>query len=138
MTLNQLGKAAYENAISHALYGRVSNVPERISFIHSEVSEALEDFRRRRMSLEFREDGKPTGFPSELADALLVLVALAYEEGVDLDEAVKAKLAYNRRRTDWGPPFGCPGCGHPKHKSGSCLMYVGGHMCECGKGASTG
>jgi NTP pyrophosphatase (non-canonical NTP hydrolase) len=98
MTLNQLGQEAYDNAKAHGFYDDPPSVPERLCLIHSEVSEALEDFRDGKMDLSFEENGKPVGFPSELADSLIRIVDLAYYLGIDLDEAVKVKMAYNQTR----------------------------------------
>ena len=36
-----------------------SPIPERLALIHSEVSEALEDYREGKMVTTLREDGKP-------------------------------------------------------------------------------
>jgi NTP pyrophosphatase (non-canonical NTP hydrolase) len=62
------------------------------------VSEALEDYRDGNMEPATTESGKPIGFPSELADALIRIVDLAYYKGIDLDEAVRVKMAYNITR----------------------------------------
>jgi NTP pyrophosphatase (non-canonical NTP hydrolase) len=96
--LNDLGKAAYDNAVAHGFYEEPPSVPERLCLIHSEVSEALEDYRDGNMEPATTESGKPIGFPSELADALIRIVDLAYYKGIDLDEAVRVKMAYNITR----------------------------------------
>lgn len=41
-TLNELAKAAYENAKAKGFYDKPVNFPERIALIHAELSEALE------------------------------------------------------------------------------------------------
>jgi hypothetical protein len=51
-------------------------VPEKIALLHSEVSEALEEWRDGRMAFEMEywpceKVGKPVGFPSELADVVI-------------------------------------------------------------------
>lgn len=70
-----------------------------LALIHSEVSEATEDVRTRRMDPTTREDGKPEGFPSELADIAIRLFDVAGALGIDLDEAIVAKMRFNETRT---------------------------------------
>jgi hypothetical protein len=41
---------------------------------------------------------KPTGFPSELADLIIRVLDLAASERIDIDTAVRLKVAYNATR----------------------------------------
>ncbi len=70
---------------------------EDIALLHSEVSEALEAFRDGDMG-SIREDGKPEGVDSELADVLIRLLDMSYRYGIELETAVLRKLAYNTTR----------------------------------------
>jgi NTP pyrophosphatase (non-canonical NTP hydrolase) len=96
MTLNEYGRLSEQNREARGFAD--DPVPERIALLHSEVSEAFEDYRNHRMDLSIRADGKPEGFPSELADIFIRLVGFAHSQGVDLDDAVAKKMAYNRMR----------------------------------------
>ena len=73
------------------------NIPEKLCLIHSEVSEALEDYRDGNLQADY-EGSKPVGFPSEMADILIRVFDLAGALGIDLDKAVAEKMAYNRTR----------------------------------------
>lgn len=95
--LNKLGKDAYDNAVAHGFYETPPSIPERLALIHSEVSEALEDFREGRMGLQY-DNTKPVGFDSELADIIIRVVDLAQYKGIDLDKAVAVKMEYNKSR----------------------------------------
>lgn len=98
MSLNELSGRAHQNAVAHGFYETPPSIPEYLALIHSEVSEALEDYRDGNMAQGFREDGKPIGFPSELADIIIRVAYLAGYKKIDLDEAIKIKMAYNEKR----------------------------------------
>ena len=74
------------------------NIPEMLALIHSEVSEALEDYRNGHMAMAFAENGKPIGFPSEIADIVIRVSDLCGYLGIDLAEAVRVKHAFNATR----------------------------------------
>lgn len=45
MTLNELAKKINDNARNKGFYETERNIPEMLCLIHSEISEALEDYR---------------------------------------------------------------------------------------------
>jgi NTP pyrophosphatase (non-canonical NTP hydrolase) len=72
-------------------------VGTKTALIHSEISEALEGYRK-----DAQDDHLPA-FKSvdvELADALIRIFDLAGYLGCDLAGAVEAKMRYNRTRAD--------------------------------------
>lgn len=89
-----------------------------IALLHTEVSEAYEEYRKGHVPAERyysygnwgTDDaptinlfdntlsGKPEGVPSELADVLIRVLDTAHRYGIDLDEVVEEKLAYNATR----------------------------------------
>lgn len=70
----------------------------RLMLITSEVAEAAEDVRVGAYALTFAPNGKPTGLPSELADVVVRVADMCGALGIDLDEAVRVKMAYNASR----------------------------------------
>lgn len=64
-------------------------IPTSLALVHSEVSEALEEFRKQHRLEHFGE---------ELVDVLIRTLELGAGLGIDLDAAMKAKLAKNRTR----------------------------------------
>ena len=69
--------------------GSPYRVPALLALVHSEVSEALEDFRK-----DNREH-----FEEEIADVIIRCLDLAGGLGIDVDKAVFDKLAQNRLRS---------------------------------------
>lgn len=77
----------------------VFEILAHLQLVSGELSEAAEDVRHGRMGVTYREDGKPEGFPTELADAVIRLFNMADDMGIDLQEVVAIKTAYNRTRS---------------------------------------
>lgn len=77
------------------------SIPTKLALIHSEVSEALEEYREDRMKIWFHsveENNKPEGFGIELADTLIRILDLAEYLGIDMEECIGTKMRYNATR----------------------------------------
>lgn len=74
------------------------NIGELIALAHSELSEALEDYREGKMQTYEGVGAKPCGFPSELADVMIRIMDTAVYLGINLEEEIERKMAYNQKR----------------------------------------
>ena len=101
MNINDLIKEAHENAVAHGWWEEERPFPEIIALIHSEVSEALEEYRAGRepgRTLYRVCDNKPEGIPIELADVVIRILDACGKYGIDLEKAIQLKMAYNKLR----------------------------------------
>lgn len=97
-TLNELTKEIHDNAVSHGWWDEPRNLLEIVALCHSELSEAVEEYRAGRPMVWANEDGKPEGIATEMADCLIRILDWFGHEGLDTDEIVRQKMAYNRGR----------------------------------------
>jgi NTP pyrophosphatase (non-canonical NTP hydrolase) len=76
---------------------------DKIALIHSELSEALEDYRLMKPGDDFTvihfEGSKPVGLASELADIVIRLFDLTEALGIDIETAIMVKHEYNKTRS---------------------------------------
>lgn len=99
--LNALAARARKTAVEHGFEN--ASFGEEIALVHSELSEALEDFRESKpidaLGFELTSSGpKPVGIPSELADVLIRIFDMCGKYGIDIGGAVIAKMKYNDGR----------------------------------------
>lgn len=123
MKINELVKEAHENAVKHGWWEEDRNFGEQIALMHSELSEALEEFRNGHEVTEtyysyshcaysFKPEtckgvgvncntcgyGKPEGIPIELADCIIRIFDTCGRYGIGLENALKIKMEYNKNR----------------------------------------
>lgn len=80
--------------------GQLPSIGEKLMLVVCEVAEAMEEVRKVGFdpSQIYYVDGKPEGFPIELADAVIRICDVAGELAVPLKEAIDIKMEYNEGR----------------------------------------
>lgn len=88
----------------------VVNINQKLLLVVSEVCEAQEELRDGKGFTEvYYEDAwtkdmlpvnKPCGFPSEIADAIIRLLHIAHCTGININDVIEEKIAFNKTRPE--------------------------------------
>lgn len=92
--LNEFAKEIYRNAVNHGWWEEERPWAEIVSLIHSELSEALEEYRIDKNLVRIYGK-KPEGIPIELADAVIRILDYCVHECIDIADILKERRAGN-------------------------------------------
>ena len=100
MKINKAISQIHQLAVEKGWWDKERPFPEIVALIHSELSEALEEYRKGYppQGIYFGEDGKPEGIPIELADAIIRIFDYCGFAGIDIEKALTMKHDYNLSR----------------------------------------
>ena len=104
MTIKQLMQEAHAIAKDKGWYdGEPRTFGDYCALFHSEISEAFEMSRGGHPPTETFYEGygnpKPEGVPIELADLLIRVLDYCEYAGIDIEEAIRVKMEYNKTRS---------------------------------------
>ena len=105
MHINELCKKANDASVKAGWQDEPRSFGDLIALMHSELTEAFEEFRAGHPLDEVyfpatlgTNANKPEGVPVELADAVIRICQCCGQYGIDLENAIVSKMAYNETR----------------------------------------
>ena len=99
MRINEMAKEIHYNAIEHGWWDDKRSTPEIIALCHSELSEALEEYRNGKSMCYEGEGGKPEGIAVEMVDCMIRIMDYLVHENMDIELLLEIKHRYNKTRS---------------------------------------
>ena len=99
MDLNKLRDESFNVAKDKGWHDVDVSVGDRLCLMHSEISEALEEYRAGHQPNEIYFHGeKPEGVAIELVDVLIRILDFAGKYNIDIQKAYEIKTEFNKTR----------------------------------------
>lgn len=99
MNIKDIVRLSHCQSVSKGFWEQDRNFGEMIALCHSELTEALESHREGfDINYTYYTEDKPCGVPSELADCIIRIFDICGYHGIDIEDMILEKLAYNSTR----------------------------------------
>ena len=110
MTLNEWAKEIHDNAQKHGWWDEERSFGDIIALCHSELSEALEEYRNNMPMVYCYDESdetnvsclikgkKPEGIAIEMIDCIIRIFDWCGKENIDVDKLIELKHEYNKTR----------------------------------------
>lgn len=97
--LNEFAEDVHQIAVDHGWWDKEPSFPEVIALCHSELSEALQEYRKGGEDrATYYENNTPHGIAVELADVILRILDYCGHVGIDIEKILEEKNNFNRNR----------------------------------------
>ena len=101
--INDYVNESYQNAKEKGWHEQPRSIGDLICLMHSELSEALEEYRNGHTPAEVyfndSKPEKPEGIPVELADCVIRIFDFCGKYSIDLESVLNQKMEYNSTRS---------------------------------------
>lgn len=101
MNISEIQNEIHSTAKAHGWWDQEPNIGEKLMLMVSEVVEAFEHYRENQDINEVfyvGKDDKPDGIPIELADVIIRILDFAGYFEINIEEAIRIKMKYNKGR----------------------------------------